>query len=439
MRSVVKHKYLNGRACKAKAKAHVKYLEHRHGPDREKGGREFFNAGEERISGKEVRAEIQERDPSVVHKLILSPGMEGVDLQAYTREIMHEMERHKGVELNWNAVVHKNTEHEHVHVVLYTHQGQNVLLNKGDYQLARLKGDQYLERHHELERYMQKMELEREQSVPAHDREGDKVYQGLLDDVMGRQRNSLELDDAERKKKLEREAQDIDEHRKLDKDISHNYQPPVDRQRGKGKEQHIQESRGRLTDAHLDYGHAEEIKRLQDLALQFPERAEEISLQMEALKAEHMELKQELKPWREFDILIGYDLDRIEERDVPDRGGPELPVVKDPLAEIEREHSAQEGSQNREQESREKISSGDDDYKAPLEDFDYSIDDDSPETEPQEKERSKGADAIIGVQAAELENDFVATEQTLQQEYFENTNESREEPEIDDGFDRGLG
>ncbi len=193
-----------------------------------------------------------------------------------------------------------------------------------------------------------------------------------------------------------------------------------------------------MTEAHLDYGHAKEIKELHDLALQFPERAEEINLQMEALKAEHLELKQEVKPWREFDILIGYDLDHIQERDEPERGAPELPETKDPLAEIDRESNEQD-VKNPDQSIREELDLKDDSYKVPLEDFDYSGEVDFQEEKPREKERTKGSDVIIGTAAGELETDSVATDLTLQQEYFENTEQSREEPEIDDGFDRGLG
>jgi len=46
---VIKHRYIPGRSrggnvvSIGKALAHVKYIQHRPGPDKEKGGRELFN------------------------------------------------------------------------------------------------------------------------------------------------------------------------------------------------------------------------------------------------------------------------------------------------------------------------------------------------------------------------------------------------------------
>ncbi len=204
MRSVVKHRYLRGKLCKTKAKAHVKYLEHRDGPDRPQGGRRFFSASEDNLTGRQLRLEINSNDPLVVHKLILSPGVDGVDMKAYTREVMHELERQKGVELNWKAVDHQNTNHGHGHVLLYAHEGQRVSFSKNDYKIMREAGDRYLERAQNLERYYPEPQRDRVLEGPDYAREGDKVYQGLIDDVMGRTKDLQELEPEERKKKLER-------------------------------------------------------------------------------------------------------------------------------------------------------------------------------------------------------------------------------------------
>ena len=80
---IVKHKYIPGRGKKSggkvvsigKALAHVKYIQHRPGEDRERGGREMFNDEQDRVSTKEMRERIKELGGSqvVVHKLMLSP------------------------------------------------------------------------------------------------------------------------------------------------------------------------------------------------------------------------------------------------------------------------------------------------------------------------------------------------------------------------------
>jgi hypothetical protein len=52
-------------------------------------------------------------------KLILSPEFgERMELERLTRDVMAGMETDLGKELEWAAVIHRNTEHPHVHVVL---------------------------------------------------------------------------------------------------------------------------------------------------------------------------------------------------------------------------------------------------------------------------------------------------------------------------------
>jgi hypothetical protein len=51
-------------------------------------------------------------------KLVLSPEFgERMDLEGLTREVMAAMEQDLGAPLEWAAVVHRNTDHPHVHVV----------------------------------------------------------------------------------------------------------------------------------------------------------------------------------------------------------------------------------------------------------------------------------------------------------------------------------
>ena len=476
MRSVVKHKFLRGKQVKGKAKAHIKYLEHRDGPDRPEGGRKFFDAKEDGISGKDIRAEIDENNPTLVHKLILSPGLDNVDMKAYTREVMQQLERHKGIELNWKAVDHQNTDHGHGHVLLYAHEGQQVRFNKSDYTLIKQAGDRYLEREHQLERYLPDRQLDRVLKGPDYDREGDKTYQGLIDDVMAKPKQvDLDLDEAERKKKTEREAQDIDEHRKLDSDLNKVYQSKDERTRGKGKEQYVQESRGRLTEFHTDYGFNTDLQLLEEEKAKYPDRADEINERIENLKNEHLEHKQNIKPWREFDVLIGYDLDEIAKRDEPDRSAQLLPapeplelekkdernepdntlVPDDSRESLEPNHPDLESKNEHDLSSGAKdphLSKDDQDiYMASFEDFDYSIDDDQDETgisgtrtkDKDKRDGGKGGSSDLGLgDDSETDSDQSAvpdaTTVHLQQEFFENSEPEREEPEIDDGFDRGL-
>ncbi len=52
-------------------------------------------------------------------KLIISPEFgDRLDLEAHTRNLMERMERDLGTKLEWTAIIHRNTEHLHVHVAL---------------------------------------------------------------------------------------------------------------------------------------------------------------------------------------------------------------------------------------------------------------------------------------------------------------------------------
>ncbi|MBZ0186756.1 MAG: hypothetical protein K8F91_10950 [Candidatus Obscuribacterales bacterium] len=53
-----------------------------------------------------------------MHKLILSPGDNKIDLRDYTRESMEALEKRLGHKLNLYAIEHRNTDNFHAHVVI---------------------------------------------------------------------------------------------------------------------------------------------------------------------------------------------------------------------------------------------------------------------------------------------------------------------------------
>ncbi len=164
---VVRHKFIAGRGrggaggkvvAIGKALAHVKYLQHRPGEDREPGGREMFNELEDRIDGREMRRAIKELGDSrvVVHKVTLAPEINPEDKRAFTREVMEKLSRDKGLDLHWFGVEHNNTDHHHIHVVVLgkDRNGSEVRIDLKDIDKVKEYGDRYLERWHprELER-----------------------------------------------------------------------------------------------------------------------------------------------------------------------------------------------------------------------------------------------------------------------------------------------
>ncbi len=82
----------------------------------------------------------------LAHRLMLSPPADERpdDLRDFTRHVMRELARDKGLTLHWVAVEHRNTAHPHVHIVLCgggkrAGQMREVRLDRGDH--TRIKED----------------------------------------------------------------------------------------------------------------------------------------------------------------------------------------------------------------------------------------------------------------------------------------------------------
>ncbi|HEY9684283.1 MAG TPA: hypothetical protein V6C86_22075 [Oculatellaceae cyanobacterium] len=183
-KSVVKHRYFKGERAQRGAGEYTRYVEYRRGDDREDGKRKFFDRDDAGIEGAKVRElwpEQGKRGP-VMHELILSPGLNTVDQQEYTREVMDKLSRSKGQELQWYGVEHKNTEHHHIHVLIAGKdaEGREVRINRNDHKQIKDWGDRYLDREHQLDRYLQREE-ERLPITRTYDKDrGDALFDRLL-------------------------------------------------------------------------------------------------------------------------------------------------------------------------------------------------------------------------------------------------------------------
>ena len=247
MPSVAKHSYLKGVSGKARAKAHVNYIQYRSGEEREKEPMQFFSRECDDVQGHEIKHDIDEQSLRgvAVHKIILSPGVDNVDLQQYTREMMDELGHSKGLDLDWYAVAHRNTEHDHVHVVVMgrDENGHQVRFDRNDHRTMRDIGDRYIEREHYLERYLDRdialllKHGERDRELDYNKERGDRQFNLL---IYG------ETKDRKRGEDPERDRREFEE---LDKDLHKN----LNRERGLeipgGRIQRRIEFQGRFSDA----------------------------------------------------------------------------------------------------------------------------------------------------------------------------------------------
>lgn len=197
LRSIVKHSYIKAFGDgRGRAKAHVDYIKFRPGKDKdERGSRAFFTDKEDGLTTHRVHNAIDRQAGRgvLVHKLIISPGVQDANTQEYVREVMHDLGRQKGLELEWYAVEHRNTSNPHSHVVVMgtDKNGRQVKLSKDDYTKLKEKGDQYLERNKLLDK--EKLKETKSRPFGKKLKEALKAAKSEFDRVMKSDEDSKKL------------------------------------------------------------------------------------------------------------------------------------------------------------------------------------------------------------------------------------------------------
>lgn len=180
---VVKHSFTRGPRSLSRSRAHVNYLVYRAGEDREE--REFFDHERDGLDRKEVNETLEQnandRGDLLVHRFVISPGVHGLDMKDYAREMMAELGRAKGQELNWRGIVHSNTDHTHAHVIVLGRDadGKLVRFSVKDYRQMREVGREICERDYRYELYLEpsiSREFERETKPDR----GDEIFNLLM-------------------------------------------------------------------------------------------------------------------------------------------------------------------------------------------------------------------------------------------------------------------
>lgn len=153
--TVVRHRYARaGQRTRGTLWDAITYMQRRAlGPDERPGDRALFAARAEGLSREAARALLLEHpgQRAAYHRLILSPGVPVADLRRWTRRTMADLSQHLGQDLHWVAVIHRNTGHPHVHLLLagagrrHIDDGRspNVLLRRAEYALLRAAGDRH--------------------------------------------------------------------------------------------------------------------------------------------------------------------------------------------------------------------------------------------------------------------------------------------------------
>jgi hypothetical protein len=302
-RTVVKHSYCKGKKGLESARRHINYVSYRAGEDRDKEGRKFFDQTRDNIDVRDVKDRLFDTaDPRGVamHKLILSPGRQDIDIHEYTREVMQELGREKGMTLDWKAVVHENTDHIHAHVCLMakSEEGKRVRLTPEDHQRMREIGDDYIYREFGVRRLVDR---EKEETRDVRDvlRGDEREFRTFIqkelpspllrDDEKAPYKGKQDLyeplfDDGPKEKKKDRDPdQDRQDYEKFDRDLKQSADPDHSPTRYSSR-QAVREAQGAMSEFHGDYNANMEKQRLKELLESNPEMKESIEKELELLK-----------------------------------------------------------------------------------------------------------------------------------------------------------
>jgi len=117
---IVKAKFVRaGKNSRKSIMNHTAYLQDRERAEAEPE-REFFDRYRRGIERDEVDRKMLSGRGSraAIHTIILSPDENTIDLEDYTRKSIQALEDRLGYKVDWYGIIHRNTDHHHIHVVI---------------------------------------------------------------------------------------------------------------------------------------------------------------------------------------------------------------------------------------------------------------------------------------------------------------------------------
>ncbi|MCA9813963.1 MAG: hypothetical protein KC652_02520 [Cyanobacteria bacterium HKST-UBA01] len=305
---IAKGNYVKGASGVSKAHAHIKYIEHRPGRDKDDNERAFFSDTKDEVSRSEIRDHIDSQDPryAVMHRIVLSPGINDTDLKEFTRETMQELSDRKGQPLSWYAIDHRNTDHSHVHVCVMGQdkEGGLVRLNTNDYRAIRAAGDVYMDREHGLDRYL--------------DSEGQRVldskeYKTLDKKWLNKEIERFEYGSGKDRERSERALRDRMEWEQLDKELRKTFsdQPRGDLHRMTGKQYQTEMAGRHLEDHERTQLHTAK-ERWELIGKMNPDMADQVAEELKQLDKAQEAFRTEIHQKNSFDKLMN-DIEYAQE------------------------------------------------------------------------------------------------------------------------------
>lgn len=250
--SVVKGAYVRtGKDAFRHIGAHIKYIQEREKGELEKDKeRDFFDRKRDGIERDEVEHEMKENrgEKVAMHKLILSPGDNKVDLRDYTRESMEALEQRLGHKLNWYAIEHRNTDNFHAHVVIAGKIPERELERfSPEMQERELEAERLYGKQRELDSSRKKEEARLERLLDSFDR-GTALKEAALDrgDVYLDKWDYKELRDAGNAYRIQERSFDEAMDRAYEREFGR--EPEQDRMKDRDKERELDLEQGSWSD-----------------------------------------------------------------------------------------------------------------------------------------------------------------------------------------------
>ena len=138
-RGTEKGKLLSPRRQWGKIGAHIKYVERR------AVDRTFYNEDGKEVSKEEVAKEMKEKNPYIVHRMVLSPGKDLKDEQFkdYVKKQMEALKEKTDERKSFDYLYAKHGgAHPHAHVILYSNN--QFFIRKPELEHMREAGNEYI-------------------------------------------------------------------------------------------------------------------------------------------------------------------------------------------------------------------------------------------------------------------------------------------------------
>lgn len=174
IKSIVKSSFIrNNKDSTRHIIQHVDYMmKSKIDHDREPDVRKLFDRNGQEITREQgIEMAMRNRGQFAGHKLILSPGINDIDLVDYARDQMRVLEERLGVKMEYSFAYQKNTDNYHIHVQVPgkaerafglkggegKHRRIDIKLDRSDFAAMREAGDRYVAKHLYLDRMTDKV------------------------------------------------------------------------------------------------------------------------------------------------------------------------------------------------------------------------------------------------------------------------------------------